>query len=324
MTVFYKEADLAEVCYIFEAADWLAVGEIPEFYASEKGSEARLAPTAHDDQFSPVSEPLKFLSEEQFSLLSVQMTFREYEDALEDTWGESTNEIASSVEKLAELFRGEDSPEIRAYVAQETKVLQRRLEAANLLEAEMEPFQHKVDQARASIFLALSKGELEANGYLLKLDEAEQFQHCEVVEIPESAWLWSNVDWDKASTLVDGEEVIGAYVDTSELFERFPTPFLEPVEIAGRRYGSTIVDIGHPCTFELKGRLGWTMAQLVDAGPSGVTTIERPALRLAAYVHSLRKRGIPIETEIETHDGPYAGQHARYRLACDASVRVLT
>ena len=76
-------------------------------------------------------------------------------------------------------------------------------------------------------------------------------------------------------------------------------------------------------TFELKGRLGWTMAQLVDAGQRGVTTIERPALRLAAYVHSLRKLGIPIETEIETHDGPYAVQHARYRLTCDASVRVL-
>lgn len=78
-----------------------------------------------------------------------------------------------------------------------------------------------------------------------------------------------------------------------------------------------------PRTFELKGRLGWTMAQLVEAGPRGFTTLDRPALRLAAYVHSLRKRGIPIETEIEAHSGPYAGQHARYRLTCDASVRVL-
>lgn len=84
------------------------------------------------------------------------------------------------------------------------------------------------------------------------------------------------------------------------------------------------LDLGEQSrTLEFKGRMGWTMAQLVDAGPRGITTIERPALRLAAYVHSLRKRGIPIETEIEAHSGPYAGQHARYRLACGATMRDL-
>lgn len=78
-----------------------------------------------------------------------------------------------------------------------------------------------------------------------------------------------------------------------------------------------------PRTFEFQGRLGWAMMQLAEAGAHGVTTIERPAPRLSAYVHTLRKRGIPIDTEIEAHDGIYSGQHARYRLACDAKVTVL-
>jgi hypothetical protein len=43
-------------------------------------------------------------------------------------------------------------------------------------------------------------------------------------------------------------------------------------------------------TFELQGRLGWTMAQLADAGPRGVIPIERPAPRGSGYVHELRKR----------------------------------
>lgn len=80
----------------------------------------------------------------------------------------------------------------------------------------------------------------------------------------------------------------------------------------------------HPRTLELEGRLGWTMAQLADAGAHGVTTIERPAPRLSAYVHSLRKLGVPIETEIEPHGGAYSGQHARYRLSCDAQVTILS
>ncbi|MGJ8609502.1 MAG: winged helix domain-containing protein [Octadecabacter sp.] len=37
-------------------------------------------------------------------------------------------------------------------------------------------------------------------------------------------------------------------------------------------------------------------------------------MRLAAYIHSLREMGFTIDTELEQHDGPYAGHHARYRL----------
>jgi len=76
-------------------------------------------------------------------------------------------------------------------------------------------------------------------------------------------------------------------------------------------------------TLELSGRLGWTMAQLVEAGQHGIRTTNSPALRLSAYIHSLSELRVPIETVMENHDGPYPGQHARYALTCDAQVRVL-
>lgn len=72
-----------------------------------------------------------------------------------------------------------------------------------------------------------------------------------------------------------------------------------------------------PRTFTLQGRLGWTIAHLVQAGSRGITTIERPAPRIPAYVHELRKMGFQIETEMEPHKGAYSGHHARYRLTCD-------
>ena len=76
-------------------------------------------------------------------------------------------------------------------------------------------------------------------------------------------------------------------------------------------------------TVELNNRQGWTMFQLAQARSAGITTLETPALRLAAYVHSLRKCGFSIETIMEDHGGTYAGRHARYRLAQDVSIRVL-
>ena len=77
-------------------------------------------------------------------------------------------------------------------------------------------------------------------------------------------------------------------------------------------------------TFELNGRIGWAMAHLTTAGAKGVTTIDRPAPRWSAYVHNLRELGIEIDTVMEPHHGNYPGQHARYRLACDARVKFLS
>lgn len=65
----------------------------------------------------------------------------------------------------------------------------------------------------------------------------------------------------------------------------------------------------------LLGRDAWACLQLVAAGSQGVTAIERIGPRWSAYVHNLRKAGIPIVTIREAHGGPFPGHHARYVLA---------
>ena len=69
-----------------------------------------------------------------------------------------------------------------------------------------------------------------------------------------------------------------------------------------------------PRSFLLSGRIGQTLLFLHRAGPTGITSLEWPAMRLSAYVHSLRKIGFEITTEREPHGGDYPGHHARYRL----------
>jgi hypothetical protein len=64
----------------------------------------------------------------------------------------------------------------------------------------------------------------------------------------------------------------------------------------------------------LKGREAWTLSSLLETGLTGVIPLERPAPRWSAYVHSLRKRGLVIDTIDEPHAGPYSGTHGRYVL----------
>lgn len=78
---------------------------------------------------------------------------------------------------------------------------------------------------------------------------------------------------------------------------------------------ATLTGGERPRLFKLSGRVGQTLFHLHQAGQAGITSLEMPALRLAAYIHSLRQLGFQIETEREPHDGDYPSRHARYRFA---------
>jgi hypothetical protein len=74
-------------------------------------------------------------------------------------------------------------------------------------------------------------------------------------------------------------------------------------------------------TLRVKGREAWTLSCLLEKGQGGIIPLEKPAPRWSAYVHSLRKRGLAIDTIDEQHTGPYPGAHGRYVLR--TQVRVL-
>jgi hypothetical protein len=67
-------------------------------------------------------------------------------------------------------------------------------------------------------------------------------------------------------------------------------------------------------------RIREALEGLIDAGTTGCTALERPAPRLASYVHRLRKLGVAIVTIREPHGGPFPGTHARYVLCSSVTV----
>lgn len=69
-----------------------------------------------------------------------------------------------------------------------------------------------------------------------------------------------------------------------------------------------------PVTIATSGRALWALERLAGAGPKGCSPITEPALRWAAYVHTLRGLDVPIETIHEEHEGDFPGTHARYVL----------
>ncbi|MDP2079736.1 MAG: hypothetical protein U0934_12395 [Pseudotabrizicola sp.] len=62
------------------------------------------------------------------------------------------------------------------------------------------------------------------------------------------------------------------------------------------------------------GRERWALECLMATKGKGCTPIDHPGPRWSAYVFTLRRLGFHIETITETHEGPFAGHHARYVL----------
>jgi hypothetical protein len=70
-----------------------------------------------------------------------------------------------------------------------------------------------------------------------------------------------------------------------------------------------------------RGRVAWTLVELIRAGSRGVAPVERPAPRWSDYVAKLRRKGLAIETIKERHGGRFPGRHGRYMLR--TSVRLI-
>lgn len=68
------------------------------------------------------------------------------------------------------------------------------------------------------------------------------------------------------------------------------------------------------------GRKAWALGHLLDAGQSGITTIDHPAPRWSHYIFQLRRDGIHIHTQEERHGGTFAGRHGRFRLVSSLTV----
>lgn len=70
----------------------------------------------------------------------------------------------------------------------------------------------------------------------------------------------------------------------------------------------------NPIVLILRGRLAWTLLELINADDRGITPLHNPAPRLSHYVMTLRRKGVAIDTDMQAHGGAFPGEHGVYRL----------
>lgn len=241
MGTTYKAAQLSEVCYIFEVAEWIALGRLPEVTFGSDGQEARKSPRMHEDNFEPTIENELYLDSDEVAFFLPKLNAADYFAALGKSGGPEADKTVEEIDREFSLPDGITDPEILEGIARERASRLEQAEYARRFLSISKPVCRLVDQARAKTFLALSDGSLKAKGFILNVNEEDGCQYCETVEIRPEEWNLDGIDWDLASTGQSTNEVRCAYVSTNEMLSIFPPSDLLGTPIAGKVFGSTFI-----------------------------------------------------------------------------------
>ncbi len=241
----YEEALLADYCLISEAPYWVALGRLPEpaFEGSRETEEdaRRSTERIDDDNLFFVFDGFE---EAEFSALGIEVDFERYYDArFAYPGGSGAEYMRIEIESYEQRFGGRMGDELLRLKEEQA----REIDWAREVEFPLEPI---MDVARASVFKALSAGELVATGWVKfetgSIDKPElqsllQSELGQFIEIPKEHWTFRRIDWSRCELTTINRRYLIVQVRLADLIERFPLPSIEPVEVNGRFYGTTLI-----------------------------------------------------------------------------------
>lgn len=261
----YRPIIVAEVCFPFEAAEWLAFGRLPEEFVTE----FKVAPFTRE--YREVRKEVRALCSTEYPVGDDFYRPDELEAVGFGADYQRYVEIASCDEPvyLHELFHGTftDQKLGKRGLLEFAPPTPAAYENALLMERVSEAMAPLEERARLMVLLALMDGRLTAQGFAVPEgwaadedgvwvrdngkdgDLEELYSQAVARPIPQSAWRNTLDVWDIGTGIANLPGFIGAWISTEQLLEIFPQPNRQIQEFSGQRVGETIIS-----SSERKGR----------------------------------------------------------------------
>lgn len=224
-------------CYVQEGAYWLALGRVPEIYYGDEEADGRL-----DEESKWSGEVPQFdygFTEAEFRWIGHKIDYKRYEDAPYVT----DPEIFQRILNAATAVEDETEEAQEAWKRGMIDNYQSEKAEAAWRDEQERAFDACVDDARAQVYRALSKGEIKAIGWLAFADGecAEDGAPGRFVDIAPSRWSLRNFDWEKSTLRSGADEFLAVQVKTDDLLARFPKPDIEPLTFTVLAYPHGLV-----------------------------------------------------------------------------------
>lgn len=221
---YFREVDVAKVCYAYEAVEWIVLGRVPEFVSDDAGSEIRGNYIAFLNEFRLEADPL---TEAEFKSFGGTMKYGAYLDAL---YGLGFNhEIALPSPLTSE---GISDWQNQYHAAAEKEKEKRKL----LLDEELAGFEHEVARAKIQVMAAILQGKIKLHGYWAETEEAfhigAEATELENAIIPPALISPNNFNWEDHTLSINARlpngRSGGAFflvtMDTEEMLRVFDPP----------------------------------------------------------------------------------------------------
>jgi hypothetical protein len=78
-----------------------------------------------------------------------------------------------------------------------------------------------------------------------------------------------------------------------------------------------------PITLQLKGRLPWTLMELVKAGDVGIIPLNNPRPRVPFRTVTLRSKGLAIDSTMQPHGGAFPNEYGVYFLNSSVTIELV-
>lgn len=188
---YFREVDMAKVCYASEAVAWIVQGIVPNFVSDDQGAEVRGSLSAFFDDRTIEPDPL---TPREFAHFAVNMTYDDYLSAAYD-WGvptlpEEYHRMGGEALDFEEWFEKWKADE-----------LAREEESRAKLRDALYRFEHEVDRAKAEVMASLVQGRIQLSGLWFEsedaLSEVTYEDAPEAERIPAALISPKLFDWDK-------------------------------------------------------------------------------------------------------------------------------
>lgn len=250
---FFKEIEVAEVCYLMEAVHWIVRGQVPEFIPDERGQEVRGNLVAFLEDYHIAEEPLTAKELEHFQ---VDLSYTDYLDVL---YGYEESPALSLPSPLTQFSLDQWQVEWTARKAEN------EAKRKTTLRGKLWLYDEQVERAKTRVMSAILEGRLTVKGFWA--ESMEDFYEPEVGEtavaeaIPADAVSPSLFDWDE-NTLVcrankNKQGRSGAFhlvtLETRAMQQVFSAPHEELAEVAIFN-GNAVIKVGSESTPQPSGK----------------------------------------------------------------------
>ncbi len=221
---YFQEVDLAESCYVYEAAEWIVRGRAPAFAPDEDGREIRGDIRAYHNGYQLFPEPL---TPQEVKAFAVGLSYDEYLDALMDT-GPAPDAFLSAAEVAGGKW------DEAAYNAWRAACDERERDVQSRLDRALMRFSHHMERAKAQVVAALVQGSISAKGFWFaseeEFDDRDYSVEPPLEVIPHELISPNTFDWERHSMkcIAGDDRPEGGYflitLETRQVLKTFSPP----------------------------------------------------------------------------------------------------